>query len=498
MPGKSKYATASPEQRAIQAAQFYVRRVRFQLEELVTRTYPGGQPGITNVLALISGLLDTAEERVNSAQAATDQATVRTDIRDTLGYTRQAYLLMGMMRGADITEIDFAAVRPMQQWFTDLNIHMTIFFRAENLVNYELRSISEIEYRGIRSPSSTLRNAIKDITWPLTRVTVPSRALGILPHFAVVAHEVGHAIYHDSFKRQSRSVKRAPPLQNAISNSLDKNRVQLTALYKSFFINVNNRLSTPVPFRTLVPITFKIQQSWTEEIASDAIAFCLTGPASFFALSDILQFASGTFLFTDTHPPKILRRRFLFRLMCRQSSDFVGIISKYVDGPLKEDFNSALIPELPDSTDLFNEYRDQNIKPELAAILSELPPVIEVLGPIISDSVAQYFERHKNYKKYLYKTGDFRRDLNVHLGQLLNAVPPFESGRVLKSRRPTTLPTILNVGWMALLCKLEDFHVDTRSEPEHLIDGARAETLHRLLLKAVELSEIRRQWEYTK
>ena len=261
---------------------------------------------------------------------------------------------------------------------------------------------------------------------------------------------------------------------------------------------MNNRISPPVPLRTLATITFRIQQSWTEEIASDAIAFCLTGPASFFALSDILQFASGTFLFTDTHPPKILRRKFLFRLLCRQDSDFANAISKYVKGPIKEDFNSALIPELPDSTDLFNEFRDQNVNRELAAILSELPAVIDFLGPIISDAVVQFFKRQPKYSKHLYKVEDFKRDLNVHLEQLLNAIPPFEGGRVLERKYPTTLPTILNVGWIALLCKIENFHTDTRSEPQHLIYGARAETLHRLLLKAVELSEIRRQWSETK
>ncbi len=59
---------------------------------------------------------------------------------------------------------------------------------------------------------------------------------------------------------------------------------------------------------------------------------------------------------------------------------------------------------------------------------------------------------------------------------------------------PTDFRAILNVGWIALLCKLDEFEIDTGGEPDYLIHGAKAEALHSLLLKALELSEIRRQW----
>ena len=134
------------------------------------------------------------------------------------------------------------------------------------------------------------------------------------------------------------------------------------------------------------------------------------------------------------------------------------------------------------------------ISSEESAILSELPSVILTLGPLICEAVLQTFRDDDKKAALLYTVDNFEQDLERHLAALLSAIPPVEIGTELHEKYPTDFATILNVGWVALLCKIDEFDIDTSGVPDHLIHGAKAEVLHGLLLKAVELSEIRRQW----
>ena len=68
----------------------------------------------------------------------------------------------------------------------------------------------------------------------------------------------------------------------------------------------------------------------------------------------------------------------------------------------------------------------------------------------------------------------------------------------MESEKPAEFVSILNVGWIALLCRIEDFDANVSDTPKHLRGGARSEKLHDLLLKAVELSEARRKWQNTR
>ena len=285
--GKSSTSSElTQERRAHRAAQFYVRRLTSQLEELKVRTYPGWRGGAREVLGLIGGVLDTAEGRLAEAHAESDGSTIRRLVKDALELARLAYNDMELMRGSDISDLEHSVVQPMQRWFEQIDPPRTIFFRAENVVNYEIRPIQESQYQGISNPSKSLSDAITVIDWPLTRVTVPSRALGILPHFAVVAHEFGHTVYANCTPR--------------ISDKFSHHEDGLRDVYNALSDRISARIGIDLSDKYIMGLVDIILDSWTEEIACDAIAFSLTGPASFFALSDILQFSSANFMFNHT------------------------------------------------------------------------------------------------------------------------------------------------------------------------------------------------------
>jgi hypothetical protein len=93
----------------------------------------------------------------------------------------------------------------------------------------------------------------------------------------------------------------------------------------------------------------------------------------------------------------------------------------------------------------------------------------------------------------IYTPARFDSDIVDHLEPLISAIPPIETGGALESRTATDFATILNIGWIVLLTKLDQLSVRSDAGPNLTTD--KAEKLHSLLLKAVELSEARRSWE---
>ncbi len=176
---------------------FYLGRLRSQVRELRGQKYPGNHPGPRRWLSLVSGLLDTAERYLSdSNEASKDESEVRTLITDASHLCSNAYYCLEIMSGADVADLPYPLVRPLQRWFDQLGLSQDTFFRTELVENYELRQFERTSFSGIRDPAPSLVDAINQTRWPILRVTVPGRAMGIIPHFAIVAHEIGHSMSH--------------------------------------------------------------------------------------------------------------------------------------------------------------------------------------------------------------------------------------------------------------------------------------------------------------
>jgi hypothetical protein len=116
------------------------------------------------------------------------------------------------------------------------------------------------------------------------------------------------------------------------------------------------------------------------------------------------------------------------------------------------------------------------------------------MGPIAQatyGSVRDYLT--PNNPDLLYTASRYENDLKNHLPALLSAIPPIENGLDIGQRTPCDFATIINVGWVVLLTKMDQLKVRTSSNGA--LGAEKVERLHDLLLKAVELSEARREWE---
>jgi hypothetical protein len=234
----------------------------------------------------------------------------------------------------------------------------------------------------------------------------------------------------------------------------------------------------------------KIFLSWFQELASDAFALLLTGPAIFFSLCDFFQLLGNGYGLCPTHPANDLRRGAVFRQLEDSTNgiSFVKVFERHTGQKLDETFNSGILIPAPTTADIFNDARGGGADDGAAAIMSELHGSMSHLVPIIYSQARDHLIR--TAPQAIYDSNQYDDDLTRHLKPMLAVIPPIESlvgGKTV----PTDFASILNVGWVTLLTKLDEFRIVT--------DGngtwERMEALHSLLEKAVELSEVKRLWE---
>jgi hypothetical protein len=356
-------------------------------------------------------------------------------------------------------------VEPLCRWFTDLGMSNTVFFRAELKRNYEIKRFEKSEFLRFRDPTSSLTDVIeKEINWPILRVTVPSAALSILPHFAIVAHEVGHRV-------------RVPYNIAALQQITNDVVTRITTRLGHF------DAQTGTDFQSVI-------YRWIAEFNSDAVGFFLTGPASFFSIDFTQLAAMGHHGIGPTHPAHRIRRGVLFRQLTKGTPSFASVFQQYTETPLTEDLGSSLLPPIPDQSRLYSEMRRQTRSERMAAVIVELNDSAHALADIIYDDVHRHLSATARQSEYT--VSQYNEDLKHHLKAITFTIPPIEVGDSIYPRNPCNLVSILNVGWAAVLTQVDKIRV--RPDPEHPHTGNLA-AIHNLLLKAVELSEAKRRWE---
>jgi hypothetical protein len=182
--------------RARLAAAFSIERLRQQVADSRTQQYPGDHAGPIQWLNIVSGLLDTATQYLEDSNKAGISSTDESkSIHDAAHLATEAYRCLVLMRGAGTDELSYSIVPPLSRWFSQLKVTNSTFFRAELVANYELSTIPDRPFLRVRNPAPSLTKAIAKINWPFLRVTVPGKAFAIVPHLAIVAHEIGHALF---------------------------------------------------------------------------------------------------------------------------------------------------------------------------------------------------------------------------------------------------------------------------------------------------------------
>jgi hypothetical protein len=386
---------------------------------------------------------------------------------ETIG--EHAYIFLQHVTGADATQIPHEIVAPFQRWVAGLKITNTIFFRSEHLANYELW---QMDARSLKYPnaSQTLLTAIGEIEWPILRVTVPGHAMDMLPHFAVVAHELGHAI-------QDRIRPNLGPY--AADRRICDARIAQRLGGRGIQFGTAERLRVTTIF-----------DKWLNEIKADSVGHFLVGPAFFFALFGFLELSGRSYGISDTHPPSDLRRELLLEQLKIGMPSLASTFETKTSVAITATINSPNISACPSGNTLFQELESAYTITD-AAICTELIPYLRTIGPAV-------FIASKNYldqicPELVYSPAQLAADLGDPLEMLSALVPPIEArDNVAGQANAMGLASILNIGWATLLTRLS--HIPDKGGDPTRSDARRFEQLHQLLLKAVELSEARMLW----
>lgn len=458
---------------------FFLERLGIEIERMREEPFPGLHTGPTKLLAFILGVVDTAKNCLQEAakpSKSPDEVRVLISTAEWLG--GESYKWLTSVAGADSLSIPYQVVAPFKRWVDDLGIRNDLFFRAEHLSNYEIGNINLSPLlKRLSKPSLSLIRANDAITWPIQQVTVPSQSMAMLPHFAAVAHELGHSIQdtirpnNDRFKKES----------------------------ESFFARVKKRLDEEnAAFGELESVKCReIADNWTSEFIADAVGLCLTGPAFFFALSSFLELISNSYGIGESHPPSDLRLNQILRaLQTGAPESFASVFENSTGSSIELSLTCPNLLICPSKEKLYSELRGSKLRVRydalFAAVFTELGDYFEAVAPVIFEEAAIYI---KSLGKELYYTPQqYKLDLDRHLELLVALVPPIEYYDGEKTIA-ASLAAVLNVGWVALLSRL-DHMPDIKGAPNQLT--AKMERLHELLLKGVELSEARRLWDENK
>lgn len=391
-----------------------------------------------------------------------------------LGHT--AYEALQRLEGSGADQIPHQIVGPFKRWVDGLGITNDIFFRADHVPNYELATYGDIQSLAVRlnNPSPSLTTAVNDITWPFFRITVPSQALGMLPHFAIVGHELGHAI-------QSRITPDLGAFAAAQTESIARTAQRLA--------------DANLPFGLQEQIERqKILARWQNEIIADAVGYYLAGPAFFFALGAFFELLGGGLGIGLWHPPAIVRRRLIVERLAMNAPSHAAVFENATELAITEDMNSPHLTALPPPDTLYDILKSSGqppMHPIHAAICTELVPLIEVIAEPFYNEVEKVLQAIN--PEMVYTPARLEADLRNHLEPLCHLIPPIEhrDGGVPQA---ATLAGILNVGWAALLAKLGSLPAVVL-QPGADANAVNMERLHQLLLKAVELSDARLTWD---
>jgi hypothetical protein len=454
------------QERARLSVRFFLDRLRLQIAAYRAERFPGDKDGPDIWLDLGDGILDTASAYLDKAETAIEAEALKLT-REAASLCAVTYDHLSNLEGATAHHIPWAVVEPLTRWFEELKIANTIFFRAEVERNYEIKPFPETDFSRYRDPAPSLIKAISKARWPIFRVTVPSAALSILPHFAIVAHEVGHKL------------------------AVKLNPVHLAPIVLAATARIQTQLGTALDADTTQYFQTVIQK-WVAEFTSDAVAYFLTGPAAFFALDFTQLVAMGHHGASHSHPAHEVRRSAIFRNLIKGNPSYATVFKAETQADLTADMGSSLLAPAPDKKTLQTDIQSRYGKPKLAIVIAELHEAAPQLADCIYNDVESHLKSVAPLS--IYSPSQYQADLKCHFKALILTIPPIEAGDAIASKTPAGFASILNVGWAVVHTQIDNLKI--RDDPDHP-KTAKLAALHDLILKAVELSEAKRRWEKT-
>lgn len=469
--------------RTIEYAKQRCHALSAEIENLEDKTYPSASPRmflsfIKRANEVIKDYLDTIESNPDLLDPLTADELELTVKRYCKLLPYLCYLLE-YIEGSEVHSTPAALIRPLRRLLRRYLPKSDILFRCYPQLNYSFlplaRQLREVFKTDVFQPClQTLPDFFAVISFP----KVESK--NALLH-CMVGHEIGHGLYQHK-KLQDKLL----PVQ------IDKEALEaLVSRIVSTESDGNNSSGEQHPTQTeadrflstkewLTASLNKVLGNWVEELAADAFGIHIFGPAYFFAFINFVATVTLLRSSRDSHPAPNIRMRLMWHLLTPkddktgQSIGFDRAFDKTLANFAEKWMQAASLGE--PASGAIHQIAEKSITPS-------------VVGRICSEVSNAIGESRYSVKKY-------EEDMPV-LGDLIkNVIPPNEVVVDFEKQktRNSDVVSILNAGWNVYLSEMQEFakNLKLAYETNKLKCDER---LNKVLLKAVELNEIKTRWD---
>jgi len=438
-----------------------------QTKRFKTRTY--SSPGSLGVLDFVDACARRTQDFLKDQAGIAEEGILAPEelelrIQRATKLVPVFHELLGLIDGSDIDQSPAQLVSPLRRYFQALLPNCDIVLSSKPELNYSITEIAQ-DIRKLLG-DGPLRECCKNLPADhLFLVTLPaSESEQVLLH-AILSHEASHGIYE----------------QHRLGDRIfGRIRIIKEDLVKAVVQKLSEHSSGPAGQDALPPLLEVVLRSdvtaqvneriskWVRELCSDALGIRLFGPAFYFAFVHFFLSFVHLDRASRSHPPPRLRLKLLTKL-CRE-----------VYAP------EELHPKLSEFFGVFDIASQQPIvcRGPFEQIAVHCLNEEAVLGVICEETAKCLPLPH------CYSHDQYRRDIDILVPLILNLIPPGETG-VLGAA--VGIASIFNVGWYVYLCKFGEFQGRLHQRDRDKLRAARK--LQKLLLKALEISEIKIRWE---
>lgn len=381
---------------------------------------------------------------------------------------------LGILSGAEINQTSAEIALPLRRFVKDLLPEAEVLLRANYQLNYSIIEIAE-DIRKLFSETSFL-SATNDLPKLLYIINVPPIEANDALLNSILAHEAAHGIY-----KQNGLADKILPQVKIPKKLIESWSNKIVSKQRSAEVRKGETIRFPFEEievrRMLTESATGTIENWVAEMCCDALAVTILGPAYFFGFVHFFSTVTMLDRSSASHPPPRLR----IHLMCRH---------------LQNTYDFKNHPKLSEFLELWSvkakETPDKSISTNLPltfAISAISNTLIDLISKVAIRSVQEGLQ---------YSQAKFLANIETMVPLLAENVPTAELRcNPDEGCKIPGIADILNTGWYI---KLTCFDAFQSSLPEN-ISGDRYKSerhLHRILLKCMELAEIKRRWNEVK
>jgi hypothetical protein len=446
----------------IGTAQDRAHAILQEVSRIENKVYPS--PGskcvlqfVANAARRIHSLLE--EERQISSGDLLSPPEIETRLDRISKLIPFLHRILGFIDGSDVHRCPAQLVPTLRRYVRTIIPTAEIVVSSKPELNYSIQDIAGLLKRLFSGTS--LEPTCASLPEPLFLLNIPAVESGQILIHGVLAHELGHALY----TRRGVAEDLLPTIR------LDDNLIKTLA--RSLFERQQTQ-QNPIPelrLREIVTqeVTERIN-GWIKELSSDAIGIRLFGPALFFAAVHLLTSFSHIDQSGKTHPPARLRVRLMIRMLKQ-----LYVVDRWRSElqAFARDWDT-LSAGSPVGRTAFDQLAVETVNESVLDLIS-------AASASATSGVG------------CYSSDKFDRDVGGLCPLFLNHIPPGEIGPYDRST-PVELASIINAGWFVYLCDFDLFRKTLHPSDDETRFSAAAK-LYELVLKAVEISGVRTDWE---